>query len=161
MTPPRLAASMTAACLVGLAGAAAAWAAPAGAAQAGGVPEVRPAAVEDARRAMEKYFRDNPWSPLRAFARYDFTPRPPGGPEPSAVIGSAPGTDVRLDGPGVEPRHVRLTVLEPARPDGPWRFRIERLSATAAIRIAGEEWAPPAGATGGASPDDARVVDEE
>jgi uncharacterized protein (DUF1684 family) len=129
------------------------------------------ATAEVERRDKETYFRDNAWSPLRAFARYDFAPRAAGGPEPSVVVGSAPDAGVRLDGPGVLPRHMRLTVLSPAGADGPWRFRIERLAPQAVIRIGGKEWgaapaaaADPAGshpAAGGEADGEARVVDED
>jgi uncharacterized protein (DUF1684 family) len=117
--------------------------------------------AEDERRDKDAYFRDNPWSLLRAFARYDFAARAPGEPEPSVVIGSAPDAGVRLDGSGVLPRHMRLTVLSPEHENGPWRFRIERLASGAAIRIGGEDWpaAPPAAEN--PTPGDARVVDEE
>ena len=156
---------MLAAGTVAARAAATASAAPAGAART----------VEDERRDKDAYFRDNPWSPLRAFARHDFAVRAPGDPEPSVVIGSAPDAGVRLDGPGVQPRHMRLTVLPPERENGPWRFRIERLASGAAIRIDGEDWPaavpaadaakPAAGGTAPAAdnppPGDMRVVDED
>jgi uncharacterized protein (DUF1684 family) len=123
-------------------------------------------AAESERRDKETYFRDNPWSPLRAFARFDFTARAPGEPEPSVVVGSAPDSGLRLDGPGILPHHMRLTVLSPEAENGPWRFRIERLVADAAIRIGGEEWpgapaAPGESASGTPAPAGTRIVDEE
>jgi uncharacterized protein len=106
----------------------------------------------DERRAKEAYFRDNPWSPLRGFARYDFRPAVAGAPEPSVVIGSGDGVGLRLDGPGVAPRHMRMSVLPPATQEGIWRFRIERLDPKAEIRIAREDWPPPA---------DVTIIDED
>jgi len=117
--------------------------------------------IADERRDKDDYFRDNPLSPLRAFARYDFAPATPGEPEPSVVIGSAPDAGVRLDGPGVLPRHMRLTVLSPMRENGPWRFRIDRLDSGAAIRIGGEAWTTAAPVAGNPPPGDMRVVDED
>jgi uncharacterized protein (DUF1684 family) len=117
--------------------------------------------AEDERRAKENYFRDNAWSPLRAFARYDFASRATGAPEPSVVVGSAPGAGVRLEGPGVLPRHMRLTVLPPEREEGPWLFRIERLAPSAVIRIGGEEWNTTAAAAAGPPGGEARVVEED
>jgi hypothetical protein len=117
--------------------------------------------VEDERRDKDAYFRDNPWSPLRAFARHDFAASAPGEPEPSVVIGSAQDAGVRLDGPGVLPRHLRLTVLTPARGNGPWRFRIERLASGAAIRIGGEEWPATVPPADNPTPGGTRVIDED
>jgi hypothetical protein len=147
-------------------------AAAAGDPAAPGAPTASPAAPEEAmvvaksRAGMLAYFRDNPFSPLRAFRRYDFRPgaaaatgatNAPGASSaaagPSAVIGSAPDAEVRLDGPGVEPRLLRMTVLAPESADGPSRFRLERLAAGGGLRVSGEAWAPAA--------DDTRVVPEE
>jgi len=139
-------------------GAVAATTAPAVAA---GAATVAVRTVADERRDKDAYFRDNPWSPLRAFARYDFAAGAPGDPEPSVAIGSAPDAGVRLDGPGVLPRHLRLTVLPPGKENGPWRFRIERLAAGAAIRIGGEDWPAAAPAAADPLPGDMRVVDED
>ena len=112
--------------------------------------------VADERRDKDDYFRDNPFSPLRAFARYDFMPATPEDPAPSVVIGSAPDAGVRLDGPGILPRHMRFSVLSPDHENGPWRFRIERLAPGAAIRVDGKDWpVAPAPAA------DQRVVDED
>jgi len=163
---PRPMAVLTAACLLAAGGATASGATARGGAAgpvatAAAAPAAAARTADAERRDKEAYFRDNPWSPLRAFARYDFAARAPGGTEPSVVVGTAPDSGVRLDGPGVLPRHMRLTVISPERENGPWRFRIERLAAGASIRIGGEEWraAPPA--TGNQPSDAARVIDEE
>jgi hypothetical protein len=107
------------------------------------------------REAKAAFFRDNPWSPLRAFARYDFPPAEPG-KESSAVVGASAEANVRLEGPGVEPLQLRLTVLPPEKENGPARFRLDRLAPGGDVRVAGETWAAAAPA-GGAS----RVIDED
>jgi hypothetical protein len=152
---------MAAACVMLAAGTVAALAVGAVGAVAAAAPAGAVRTVADERRDKDAYFRDNPWSPLRAFARYDFAAGAAGDPEPSVVIGSTPDAGVRFDGPGVLPRHLRLTVLPPGKENGPWRFRIERLAAGAAIRIGGEDW--PAAAPAAADPlsGDMRVVDED
>lgn len=119
--------------------------------------------VARSRAAMLAYFRDDPFSPLRAFRRYDFPPGAivatpyPGARSaevgPTAVVGSAPEAEVRLEGPGVEPRHLRLTVMAPGSADGPSRFRLERLARGGDVRVSGEPWAEAA--------DDTRIVPEE
>ena len=117
------------------------------------------------RAAMLAYFRDDPFSPLRAFRRYDFPPSgaaaggagasggavPASGP--SAVLGSAADADVRLDGPGVAPHALRIVVLAPETAGQPARFRLERLAPGADLRVSGEPWVAAAA--------DTRVVPEE
>jgi uncharacterized protein len=106
-----------------------------------------------ARAAMLAYFRDNPFSPLRAFRRFDLPPATDAAAEPSAVIGAAADADVRLEGPGVEPRALRIVVLAPEGAGQPARFRLERLAAGGDLRVSGEPWVAAAA--------DARVVPEE
>jgi uncharacterized protein len=119
------------------------------------------------RAAMLAYFRDDPFSPLRAFRRYDFPPAgsdPAGGggaaaggagaaSGPAAVIGSAADADVRLEGPGVEPHALRIVVLAPEGAGQPARFRLERLAPGGDLRVSGAPWAAAAA--------DTRVVPEE
>jgi uncharacterized protein (DUF1684 family) len=124
---------------------------------------VAPPEVAKERRDKEAYFRDNPWSPLRAFARYDYPPAVAGQPEPGAVLGSAPDAAIRLDAPDIAPHQLRITVLPPASADKPARFRLDRLAPGPAVTLAGQAWpeaAAPGAATGGAAAD-SRTVDEE
>jgi hypothetical protein len=149
-TPARAAAPPPPAVFEMLAAAAAA-AAPAPAAK----PADAAAKNQSEREAKTIFFRDNPWSPLRAFARYDYPPAE-AGKESSAVVGSSADANVRLDGPGVEPLQVRLTVLPPEKENGPARFRLERLAPGGEVRVAGETWAAAAPGAGAA-----RVIEED
>jgi uncharacterized protein (DUF1684 family) len=136
------------------------------AAAPGDLPKAPPS-VEKERRDKETYFRDNPWSPLRAFARYDFAPGDAGQPEPGAVVGAATDAAIRLDAPGIAARQLRITVLPPPAAEASSRFRLDRLAPGAVIRIGGAIWPEPAasgsaGAAGAAPPaTDSRTVDEE
>jgi hypothetical protein len=112
------------------------------------------------RAAMLAYFRDDPFSPLRAFHRYDFPPAggaAKGGADatagPAVVIGSAAEADVRLEGPGVEPRALRMVVMAPEGAGQPARFRLERLAPGGELRVSGAPWTAAAA--------DTRVVPEE
>jgi hypothetical protein len=134
-----------------------------------GAPHAAPHAAPDpaqvnarGRAAMLAYFRDDPFSPLRAFRRYDFPPAggagsaaagAAGAAETSAVLGSAADADVRLDGPGVAPRALRMVVMAPESGGQPARFRLERLTPDTVLRVSGEPWAAAAA--------DTRVVPEE
>jgi hypothetical protein len=89
------------------------------------------AAVEAERRAKVDYFRDHPWSPLRAIERYDFSR----GDSPVAILGSGDGVDLRLEAKEVEPRQLRITVLEPAGPEPHHPFRLENLGAEGAVVV--------------------------
>jgi hypothetical protein len=119
---------------------------------------------------MLAYFRDDPFSPLRAFRRYDFPPAGATGAAgatggagatgqagamagPAAVLGSAADVDVRLDGPGVAPRALRMVVMAPESAGQPARFRLERLAPGADLKVSGQPWAAAAA--------DTRVVPEE
>ncbi|HUD72226.1 MAG TPA: DUF1684 domain-containing protein [Dongiaceae bacterium] len=126
------------------------------AAAPGDLPKAPPSIAKE-RRDKETYFRDNPWSPLRAFARYDFAPAEAGKPEPNAVVGSAADAAIRFDAPGIAPRQLRITVLPPPAADRPARFRLDRLAKGAVIRIGGETWPEPAAPPAA----DSRTVDEE
>jgi len=101
------------------------------------VPEAQ-AAVEAARRAQIGYFRDDPFSPVRAVRRFDFPAPPSEGSASAAVFGSGKDADLRLDAPGIPARLLRLTVLPPEKEGEPSRFRIERLADQDDLRLAGE-----------------------
>ena len=107
--------------------------------------------VEAERQAKEAYFRDDPWSPLRAFARHDF----PAGVEATAMVGSRRDVDARLEGEGVAPRHLRITVLDPPGGGAPYRFRLENLAREGAVLVGDQ----PLGRPGDAGAE--RTVPEE
>jgi hypothetical protein len=96
------------------------------------------AAVESARRAQIDYFRDDPFSPVRAVRRFDFPEPAAEGGVSAAVLGSGKEADLRLDAPGLPPRLLRLTVLAPEKEGEPSRFRLERLAPQDDLRLAGE-----------------------
>jgi hypothetical protein len=98
-------------------------------------PDAR-SVIEAKRRAMEAYFREDPWSPLRAFARYDYLPAGPGR-DPAAVLGASEEADVRLDAPGIASGQLRIAVLPPEGEGAPYRFRLERLAPGGDIRVDG------------------------
>jgi hypothetical protein len=103
-----------------------------------GTADKATAAVEAERRAKEAYFRDNPWSPLRAIVRYDF---PSGAAAHDAIAGSAEGADLRLDATGVAPRQLSIGLLPPAKEGEPWRFRLQRLAPGGEIQVGGKPMA--------------------
>ncbi len=119
----------------------------------GAAPASAPA-VEAERHAKEAYFRDNPWSPLRAVVRYDF---PAGAAAHDAVAGSAEGADLRLDAPGVASRQLSIGLLPPLNQGGPWRFRLQRLAPGGEIRVGGK----PMAAAGGEGAAASQIVEEE
>ena len=102
-----------------------------------GAPDEQ-AAVESARRAQVGYFRDDPFSPVRAVRRYDFPEPASEGTASAAVFGSGKEADLRLDAPGIPARLLRLTVLPPEKEGEPSRFRLERLADQDDLRLAGE-----------------------
>lgn len=141
-------------------------AAPGAAVRAAGEAPAAPSSVEKERRDKVAHFRDNAWSPLRAFARHDFAPAEAGKPVPSAIVGSASDAAIRLDAPGIAAHQLRMTVVPPVGDGKPWRFRLDRLAPGATIKVGGEEWAPePPGAKpapgAGSPPGDSRTIDEE
>lgn len=86
------------------------------------------------RRQKNDWFRDNPWSPLRAFERYDFSadrPRP-------ALLGSAEDVSIRLPGEAIAPHHLSIAVLPPDGGNDAWRFRVENLGPAGSVVIDGE-----------------------
>lgn len=102
------------------------------------------------REQKNDWFRDHPWSPLRAFARHDYAadqPRP-------AILGSADGATVRLPDAAIAPRHLSIAVLPPDTEEA-WRFRVENLGPAGTVTVDGEPLEQ--GADGGK----ARIVPEE
>jgi hypothetical protein len=85
------------------------------------------------RRQKNDWFRDHPWSPLRAFARHDYSAEKPG----PAILGSAPGATVRLSDEAIAPRQLSIAVLSPAAEEA-WRFRVENLGPAGTVAIDGE-----------------------
>jgi len=57
------------------------------------------------RGDTEKWLKSSPTSYLATIMRVDF------GDHASLIVGSAPGSDVRIQDPGVSPRHLRVTVV--------------------------------------------------
>ncbi|HET8947534.1 MAG TPA: DUF1684 domain-containing protein, partial [Candidatus Polarisedimenticolia bacterium] len=113
-------------------------AAPATPAHPEGGPADAQAAVESSRQAQIDYFRNDPFSPLRAVRRFDFPEPAASGAISAALLGSGKEADLRLDAPGLAPRLLRLTVLPPEKEGEPSRFRIERLAEQDDLRLAGE-----------------------
>ena len=93
--------------------------------------------IDEERRAMVNYFRDHSWSPLRAFARFDFPAGEPGS-DPAATVGSGERAEVRLDAPGIAPEQLRVTVLRPESEKALYRFRLERLAPGGDVRVDGQ-----------------------
>ncbi len=81
--------------------------------------------IEKDRADTTEWLRSNPMSYLAAVDRIDFNEKR------TLTVGSAADTDVRLDGAGVEPHHVRVTV------DGD-NFRVESIDAAARFKIKDE-----------------------
>ncbi len=92
------------------------------------------AQVDAERRAKDDYFRDHPWSPLRAFERFDYPARHP---QP-AILGSADEVEVQLPGEAIAPRHLAIVVLQPEGEKAAWRFRVENLGPAGSVDIGGE-----------------------
>jgi len=97
-------------------------------------PESLAAQIAVERRQKNDWFRDHPWSPLRAFARHDYSadqPRP-------ALFGSAEDVTVRLTGEAIAPHHLSIAVLPPEGGNEAWRFRVENLGSAGSVVIDGE-----------------------
>ena len=103
------------------------------------------------RSAKNEYFRDHPWSPLRAFERFDYSASHP---QP-AILGSVDEVDVRLPGEEIAPRHLAIVVLRPEGEEAAWRFRVENLGPAGSVDIGGEPL------EGGARAGRVRIVPEE
>ncbi len=74
------------------------------------------------RAETEEWLKSSPTSYLATVLRRDFEGRV------SLTVGSAPGNDVRIDDPGVRPRHLRVTVVGDS-------FRVETLTPGAHFQV--------------------------
>ena len=88
------------------------------------------------RAETEKWLKSSPTSYLATILRHDFADRA------SLTLGSAPGNDVRIDDPGIRPRHLRVTVVGDS-------FRVETLDPEAHFQVKDAEMTsatlPPSG----------------
>ncbi len=74
------------------------------------------------RAESREWLKTSPSSYLATILRQDF------GDRASLIVGSAPGSDVRIDDPSVKPRHLRVTVVGDS-------FRVEALDAGARFQV--------------------------
>ena len=88
------------------------------------------------RAETQEWLKSAPTSYLATILRRDF------GNSASLTLGSAPGNDVRIEEPGVEPRHLRVTVAGDS-------FRVEALTPRARFKVKDVEMTsamlPPSG----------------
>jgi uncharacterized protein (DUF1684 family) len=88
------------------------------------------------RAETEEWLKSSPTSYLATILRKDFEDRA------SLTVGSAPGNDVRIDDPGVRPRHLRVSVLGDS-------FRVETRDPGACFQVKDVEMTsamlPPSG----------------
>jgi hypothetical protein len=118
------------------------------AAIAGGEDRI-PAGIEAERRAKVEYFRDHPFSPLRAVSRFDF----PAGGSGTAILGAAADADLRLSADGIAPRHLAIETLPPRGEEADWGFRVKCPGPVDTVRIDGGPPDPGGG--------DGQIVPEE
>lgn len=88
-----------------------------------------PAAADSVRKAIEadrgetlEWLRTSPTSYLATVQRRDFDGRP------ALVVGSAAGSDVRIDDPAIRPRHLRVNVVGDS-------FRVEAVDPGASFNV--------------------------
>jgi uncharacterized protein (DUF1684 family) len=74
------------------------------------------------RAVTREWLKTSPSSYLATILRQDF------GDRTSLIVGSAPGSDVRIDDPSVKPQHLRVTVVGDS-------FRVEALDAGARFQV--------------------------
>ena len=88
------------------------------------------------RAETEDWLKTSPTSYLATTQRRDF------GDRASLTVGSAPGNDVRIEDPGVKPRHLRVTVVGDS-------FRVETVARGAHFSVKDSEMTsatlPPSG----------------
>jgi uncharacterized protein (DUF1684 family) len=88
------------------------------------------------RAETEDWLKSAPTSYLATILRHDF------GDRASLTVGSAPGNDVRIEDPGVRPRHLRVTVVGDS-------FRVETVDPKAHFSVKDVEMTsatlPPSG----------------
>jgi uncharacterized protein (DUF1684 family) len=70
----------------------------------------------------QEWLKSSPTSYLATILRRDFEDRA------SLTVGSAPGSDVRIEDPGIRPRHLRVTVVGDS-------FRVETLDPRARFQV--------------------------
>jgi hypothetical protein len=80
------------------------------------------------RAETEEWLKSSPTSYLATIQRRDFQDRT------SLTVGSAPSNDVRIEDPGVRPRHLRVTVVGDS-------FRVETLDSGARFKVKDVEMA--------------------
>ena len=92
------------------------------------------------RADTEEWLKTSPTSYLATILRRDFEDRA------SLTVGSDPGNDVRIEDPGVRPRHLRVTVVGDS-------FRVETVDPKAKFKVKDVEMTsatlPPSGITVG------------
>jgi uncharacterized protein (DUF1684 family) len=92
------------------------------------------------RAETEEWLKTSPTSYLATILRHDF------GDRASLTVGSAPENDVRIDDPGVRPRHLRVTVAGDS-------FRVETRNPGARFKVKDVEMTsatlPPSGIKAG------------
>lgn len=74
------------------------------------------------RADTREWLKTSPTSYFATIQRNDF------GGRATLTVGSAPGTDVRIDDPGIRPRHLRVTVVGDS-------FRVETLDPKARFQV--------------------------
>ena len=74
------------------------------------------------RVETDEWLKNSPTSYLATILRHDF------GNSASLTVGSASGNDVRIEDPGVKPRHLRVTVVGDS-------FRVETLDRAARFKV--------------------------
>jgi len=79
-------------------------------------------AIEKDRHETLEWLRTSPTSYLATVQRRDF------GDQSSLTVGSAPGNDVRIDDPSIQPQHLRVTVVGDS-------FRVETLAPAARFQV--------------------------
>jgi len=92
------------------------------------------------RADTQEQLKSSPTSYLATILRHDF------GDRTSLTVGSAPGNDVRIEDPGVRPRHLHVTVVGDS-------FRVETVDPKARFKVKDIEMTsatlPPSGITVG------------
>src|SRR5262249_49480372 len=83
-------------------------------------------AIEKDRETTREWLKSAPTSYLATVARRDC------GEKTTLTVGSAPGSDVRIDDPAVAPSHLRVTVVGDS-------FRVESADRKATFRVKDEE----------------------
>jgi uncharacterized protein (DUF1684 family) len=83
-------------------------------------------AIEKDRASTREWLKSAPTSYLATVARRDFDKKP------TLTVGSAPGSDVRIEDPAIAPTQLRVTVVGDS-------FRVESADARATFKVKDEE----------------------